>query len=100
MGGLFWCLLGERWVRFAVWAMLVPDCILLFTAVFAFFCCAMILVEKKVTYTWIHNHTAALSTWTHAHHVNKNDYLTLKQKQKNVANTKQDADSKQSCGFP
>ena len=37
-----------------------------------------ILVEKKVSYTWIHNHKKMLSTWTHAEHVKENDYLTWK----------------------
>ena len=35
------------WVGVCVWAMLVPDCILLFTAFCCFLCCAMILVEKN-----------------------------------------------------
>ena len=28
-GGVFWCLLGEKWVKVVEWAMLVPDCIVL-----------------------------------------------------------------------
>ena len=57
----------------------------------------LILVQKKGSYTWIHKDTAALSTWMHAVHVKKNEYLTLKQKQRNIANPKQDAGTKQSC---
>jgi hypothetical protein len=45
-------------------------------------------VNFKISYTWIHNHTVAVSTWTHAEHVKKNGYLTSKQLLKNVANTK------------
>jgi len=56
-------------------------------------------VEKKVRYTWIHIHTAELSTWTHAEHVKKNDYLTLQQALKNVANTKTKRIHLQSCGI-
>jgi hypothetical protein len=51
-----------------------------------------------VGYTWIHNHKKAVSTWRHAHRVIKIEYLTLKQKLKNVAPAKYDAALKQSCG--
>ncbi len=56
------------------------------------------LVEKKPIAMYFHMVTVAFSTWSHAEHVIENDYLTLKQKQKNVANTKQDAGTKLSCG--
>ncbi len=72
-----------------VWAMLVSDCIVLFID----------SCGKKGSYTWLHKDTVALSIWTHAVHVMKNDYLTLKQAQKNDANPKQDAGCKQSCGI-
>jgi hypothetical protein len=60
----------------------------------------LILVEKNVAYTWIHNHKKEPSTLTHAHRVIKIDYLTWKQKQKNVATTKQNCPLKQTCGTP
>jgi len=57
------------------------------------------LVKKKIVYTWILNHTAGSSTWTHAEHVMKNDFLTLKQAHKNVANIKSNRIHLQSCGI-
>jgi hypothetical protein len=55
-------------------------------------------VKKKAGYTWIHNHKKILSKWSHAHRVIKIDYLTSKQKQKNVAATKQNCLHKQTYG--
>jgi hypothetical protein len=54
-------------------------------------------VNKKDSDTWIHNHKK-LSTWTHAHHVKKIDYLTLKQKLKTVAKPKSNLRLLQSYG--
>ncbi len=54
---------------------------------------------KKPGDTWIHKDTVALSTWMHAERVIENDYLTLKQKQKNVAATPQNLFCLQSCDF-
>jgi hypothetical protein len=54
---------------------------------------------KKVSYTWIHKDKKAFSTLSHVGRVIENDFLTLKQRQKNVANLKQDTVCKQSCGF-
>ena len=53
---------------------------------------------KKVSYTWIHNHKKAVSTWTHAERVMENEYLTLKQKQKNNATAKISFFLNQMCG--
>jgi len=61
-------------------------------------CCSWVLVEK-IGDTWIHKDTVALSTWMHAERVIENDYLTLKQKQKNVAATPQNLFCLQSCDF-
>jgi len=36
----------------------------------------------------IHNHTEAVSTWSHVVHVKKKDYLTLKQAKKTIATTR------------
>jgi hypothetical protein len=52
---------------------------------------------KIVRYSWIHKDKMELSTWSYVGDVIENEYLTLKQKQKNVATTKQEADSKQVC---
>jgi hypothetical protein len=51
----------------------------------------MILVDKKTSDTYFHNHTVGSSTWKHVERVKENDYLTSKQEQKNVA--------KIECGF-
>jgi hypothetical protein len=48
----------------------------------------MILVEKKVSYTWIHNHKKEPSTLSYVVLVKENDYLTLKRALKNVATKK------------
>jgi hypothetical protein len=53
--------------------------------------------KEKTSYTCFHNHTAAVSTWTHAGHVNKNGYLTPKQAHKTVANTKSNCSLLQFC---
>jgi hypothetical protein len=63
------------------------------------FCCSWVLVEKKVGYTWIHNHKKGLSTWKHAEHVKKNDYLTWKQVQENKLIPKRGLSFKRTCGF-
>ncbi len=68
--------------------MLVSTCIVLFID----FC------GKKVDYTWIHKDTVGGSTWTHAVHVIENDYLTLKQMQRNELNPKQGFILKRTCG--
>jgi hypothetical protein len=39
----------------------------------------LVLVEKKPSYTWIHNHKKTLSTWRYADLVEEFDFLTLKQ---------------------
>jgi hypothetical protein len=56
------------------------------------------LWKKKVSYTWIHNHKKAFSTWSHAHRVIKFGYLTLKQAQRNFATTKNSCSLLRSCG--
>jgi len=42
----------------------------------------MILVEKKANYACFHIHTEAVSTWSHARHVEKNGYATSNRRQK------------------
>jgi len=59
----------------------------------------MILVEKKVSYTWIHNHKKELSTWTHAPRVMEIDYLTCKQALGNKLNPKRGLPFKRMCDF-
>jgi hypothetical protein len=76
----------------------LPGCIVLFVAVFCFHCCSLILVEKKVAYTWIHKDKKALSTWSHAHRVVKFEYLTWKRAQRNKLNPKQNFPFKRMCG--
>jgi hypothetical protein len=76
-------------------AMLVPDCFVLFTA---FISVHGFLWKKMVGYTWIHNHKKELSTWTHAEHVKKNEYLTWKQAWGNKLNPKRDLPFKRMCG--
>jgi len=65
--------------------LLVPD---LHCTVHRFYCRSLILVNKKSNDTYFHSHAMALSTWNHAEHVKRNGYLTPKQLQENVANTK------------
>jgi hypothetical protein len=59
----------------------------------------VVLVDKKVGYTWIHNHKKMLSTWTHAHRVNKFGYLTLKQAKRSIAKVEWDLFLLLICGF-
>jgi hypothetical protein len=57
------------------------------------------LVRKKAGDTWIHKDKKVVSTWNHAPHVMENDFLTLKQKQKNNPLTQQNLFCLQSCDF-
>jgi hypothetical protein len=57
------------------------------------------LWRKNQAICTFHNHKKAVSTWTHAEHVKKNDYLTLKQALKNVEIPKRNATLKQLCGI-
>jgi hypothetical protein len=82
-------------MEYVEWAMLVPD---LHCTVHQFHCRSLILVKKKSNYTYFHIHTGAVLTWSHAENVKKNGYLTLKQLQENVANTKSNRPQLQSCG--
>jgi hypothetical protein len=45
-----------------------------------------------------HNHTAAVSTWSHVEHVEKNLYTTPKQTKKKVASPKSNRFQLPSCG--
>ncbi len=82
----------------AEWAMLVPDCILLFTAFCCYQCYSLILVEKKANGACLHIHTAAPSTWFYVRCVEKFAIPTPKQKLRNVAATNQSLPLMQSCG--
>ena len=63
-------------------------------------CRSLILVKKKAYDTCFHNHTAALSTWSHAEHVKENEYLTSKQAHKRITNTKSNCSLLQTCEIP
>jgi hypothetical protein len=70
-------------------AMLLSDCIVLFT---------VILVGKKPSGTCFHIHTVASSAWSYVGRVEKKSYPTPKQTAKKVAETKQSSPLKQTCG--
>jgi hypothetical protein len=53
--------------------------------------------EKKWAICCFHNHKKAFLTWSHAHHVMENGYLTLKQALKTVAKTKNNRPQQQTC---
>jgi hypothetical protein len=46
----------------------------------------------------VHTHTAAVSTWSHVGHVEKNPYTTPHQALKTIAKAKQNLPLRQSCG--
>jgi hypothetical protein len=64
------------------------------------FCCSLLSNDscgKKLGDTWIHNHKKEVSTWTHAHRVMENDFLTWKQAPKSNVKTKLSLPFKQTC---
>ena len=70
------------------WAMLVPDCIVLFR----------FLVEKKPSDMCFHIDILTHSTWSHISGVIKIGYLTSEQAQKSIAKPKPRLNLKRSCG--
>jgi hypothetical protein len=54
--------------------------------------------RKKANYTWFHIHTAAVSTWLYAGHVEENAFPTPKQPLRSNATSKCRLPLLQSCG--
>ena len=95
---LFRCVF-KRWnmVEVAEWAMLVPECIALFTAVCCFLCSSAKVVKTFSGSTCLYNYNFAASTWSHVWVVELYAPATTKQTPKNVANPKSNRPQLQSC---
>jgi hypothetical protein len=80
--------------------MLVPDCIVLFTASAVFVAVRDSCGGKKADFAWFHIHVVSDSAWSYVGLVVEFVCATPCQALKNNANTKSSLLLKQSCGVP